>query len=518
MTITSLADEVTTIYRDDDAPGVAHKPDKPEIRTWARSQSQDVSLFRFITSQALSEALTNQAVDHTDAGMLAELTSNVQTALDEGPKGGTLRLPPGDIPVGDTLVAHVQMDIVGQNGTRLIGWMGGVAKDLLQIRFQEAASGNGDARKTLIEGFTAYFGSGGLSVIDVENDPDLASNLHMTFRRLGLGGLDDGNGAALHIKGVVTQVHIIEKCGIDNQVWLDGCADSCVTRDCLMGGIKVANKWDLAEGAFRTLADHNTIVTRDGAFLILNAAEFDILRNQMEQSGANASTHSATITMLSAAGYGIKGGRIAGNNFGGGGNVQRSIWMDATGGAFCDDTHIDADNTFNTCASGVDIVLNSAAVRWTRINPSQRLRGNRNGVVITGSSASANSVDAEVAVTDSGLGTMGIWQPASTLSLGNGWSGSTDFAYMKDADGMVRFRGHLNSGTVAGGTLIGVMPAGFRPGSPIYNVCAASSTSTACVYFNSNGNITALGTPGSAGEVYPTPYKVARHTKYDPGV
>lgn len=70
----------------------------------------------------------------------------------------------------------------------------------------------------------------------------------------------------------------------------------------------------------------------------------------------------------------------------------------------------------------------------------------------------------------------GTW---TTMTLNNGWvaysASYSTLQYTKTSDGMVTLRGLIRSGTTTAGTLIAVLPAGFRPakGILIDSTCAA---------------------------------------------
>lgn len=474
----------------------------------------DINIMDYISSQALRDSIVARTVG---AGAYTQLTADIQSALDNAPLGCRLIWPPGTYPVNNTLLMSRQMDLIAPGGmaTRLTGNMVDT-RNLLNVKVSVAAALAGDVRLMQMEGLCLYCNAGGGDLIYVENQAPMASNLQMGARHVALGGGSE-IGRGMHFKGVVTQVHVVERSLIYGGIHLDGVADSCTFRDLLMGPNNAAFTVDMAEGAWKTLIEHCTIVNKDGAIDIRDCGQVDIVRCQMEQSGVNAGLHQSTVN-IAPANFGTRLVNVEGCNFGGGGNVQYSIWADGGGGFFTDQLRIGDNNTFNTTNTGIDVVLNSASVRWADISPEQRYRGNRNGVVIVGRVASANTADARMAITDNGLGTMGIPQPASTLALNNGWTASADFSYTKDSNGLITFTGHLNSGIFAPGTVFGVMPAGFRPSSPMYVPCGNSATSASLLYFNTNGNISTVSGGANPSEWHLTPYRVARHTKYDPGV
>lgn len=476
----------------------------------------DVNVMEWISSRALRDAVVARSVG---SGSYTALTAYLQAAFDNAPLGCRLIFPPGTYPVNDTLTMSRQMDLIAPGGlsTRLTGNFSGVAKNLLNVEVSVASALAGDVRLMQFEGLTLYCNSGGADMIFVQNQTPMASNLQMGMRHMAIGGGSE-TGKGLHFKGVVTQVHVIERCLLDDGIHLEGIADSCTFRDNLVGGASpnVAFTVAMAEGAWKTLFDHNTIVNKNGAFDIQAGGQIDIIRCQMEQSGVNAGPHQATVNIVPTA-VGIRQVNIEGCNFGGGGNVEVSIYADGGAGFFTDQLNIGPNNTFNTTNSLVDVVLNSTGVRWANIHPEQRLRGNRGTTVITGSTASANTDDNRLAVTDSGVGTMGVVKLAATLTIGNAWA-STGFSYTKAPDGTVSFTGKLTAGTVTAATIITTLPAGFRPAADTILSCATGAADgvIAKLKVSTAGVITVIFC-AAAADVYLPPFTAIRHTKYDPG-
>jgi hypothetical protein len=443
----------------------------------------------------------------------AQLKPWVQKAFNEAAVGCKLITHPGDYHINGTVTMGQQMDIEGR-GARLIGDFGADASsNLLEIKIQSAIAGAGDVRLTKIEGLRAYFASGGYSVIHIENQSPQASNLQTIIERCGLGANDTGGGAAIRMKGLVTQIHRIVHCDITNSIWFDGCADSCSVHHSLIGGIKTGIRCDLADGAFRTNIEANTIVCRDGAIDVQNGSEIDIIDNQIEQMAADNLSSFASLIQLYPQVRAIKRVRIIGNNLGGGTHCSGNISMHG-GAATVDDTFID-QNTFCVTASSYDVRQLSAGVRFTRMGPNNTVRGNRDSVTIDGSGvATANSLDERPSVYDLGVGTMGVRKLAADVTLANGWTASTDFSVEKSLDGTLTFCGNIISGTTTVGTTVMTLPAGFRPAVARYVYGISDATTHALMYAHTDGTIT---TVAGSGNIWLSGFQVPLRTTYDPG-
>lgn len=89
----------------------------------------------------------------------------------------------------------------------------------------------------------------------------------------------------------------------------------------------------------------------------------------------------------------------------------------------------------------------------------------------------------------------------TNLTLQNGWvEYSTTFSspqYKKNADDIVSLKGLVKSGTVANGTVIANLPAGFRPKEKLIFSSVANSHH-ARIDVASNGNITIEGSGDAA--------------------
>jgi Pectate lyase superfamily protein len=389
-----------------------------------------------------------------------DLTPFIQRALDEAPLGGTLYFPPGDYRVFSTLRMTRQVNLWG-DAARLVGFFDSNRTDpLLQISLRQAANGSGDARRMRIDGMTAYFATGGgdallIRSFDKSSTKEIG-NLGMVIERCGLSGPPIGNGVALRIEGNQTQAHVIRDCDIANTVCI-ACTDGVALTGNIISGNKPGIVVDLVEGAFKTEIAHNLIVSRDGAIVVRNGSQVDILNNQIEQPPAlNQSPHSAHI-VFEPTRYASHDCRVRGNNFGGGTNLLRSIWCG--GGNFAVENLTIAENSLNFAGPGprhVDIELADAAVRWTRIDGNSA-RGSRPGV----------DPSWPLAMIDRGTGTYGVRQTPASALVGAGWQAAPDFRFWKTLDDILHFSGALTASGAGSSSTMMTLPSGFRPRTTI---------------------------------------------------
>ncbi|MEO5868150.1 MAG: hypothetical protein ABIS14_12685 [Sphingomonas sp.] len=419
-----------------------------------------------------------------------------------------------------------QIDILAQGG-RIVGDFGDDDRsNLINIRVTQASKGAGDVRLMKWSGLGAFFASGGRTTIDIENAAPMAANLQMWFERCAFSTRDTSTGSALRFGGVLTQLHTVINCQIDNQVHLDGCADACRFVYNTVGGAKTGFRLRLALGAFRTLIAHNVIVPRDGAMLVEGGSQIDFLFNQCEQQAAtNRGEKSAHVAFELSEGEMSRRCNIIGNNFGGGSNVDHAIVLGSSrsnGGV--EDVTV-ADNTFGITATSIDIVIADTYVRGTRVIPGNFARGRRANVALNGTTgrAAANNLDGSdlIRIVDRGLGSYGIWQEGSIMRLTSGWEidGTDPCRFRKTIDNDLQWDGILCAGTIKPQTVIGTLPPGFRPRHNLRCVVATDAGSgTLCVGVDGSISIGAMATGSTLLFMAGVTHRVQGKTDYNPGV
>lgn len=458
-------------------------------------------------------------------------TTKLQALFDNVPNGSTIHFPQDSYRTEDTVSVTRQIAVEG-HGARVSGFMGSdPTKDLFKVAIAEPAPNGGDVRGWQFQNLVCAVNEGGRDCLRIEKGP-LAGMFQSIIRGNRLSVPEASPGAALRITEVPSSFHVIEDNTIINQVWLDRCADGCrIFRNMILGQ-KPSVKVDVVEGAFRTQIVMNTLLGRDGAVEIYGGSEVDIFQNQIEQQGVNANALVKSHIIIYPSSQKIRDIQIVSNNFGGGTNLDYSIWAKGPGGpipAHCDIEGVFIDrNVFNRTSDGnYDIVLYDAGVRYTKIGPNNRLRGigpNRGNVDwadINLGVVTANTLNAQdlLRIVDNGLGTYGVWKGPSTLNLQNGWGPGT-FRYRKSLDSMLQFRGLLAgaSATLTVGTVIGTLPEGFRPPNRVY-VTAEQGGTQYLFSITAAGEITVAGTtpPATAQCRISESFYVNGEVAYDPG-
>ena len=381
----------------------------------------------------------------------ADDTARIQRALDEAPIGCDLVFPAGSYRITRQLDVRRKLNIVGQGAMFFGNFDGDREGDMFSINITDDA--NHDNRNQRIEGIRASFISGGRNLIHVRNQPPNVGNLGMLIQNNVLATLPDSDGHCIRLEGPGTHFNTIKDCQIENGIFLN-CADGTIITGCLVFGFKTGVTLDMIEGAFHTRIMANGIVSRDGALHIRNGSQIFFEHNHVEQFqgyGRNRSAYSSSVC-VDPVSYGSRFVHIEKNNFGGGSNVDTSIYVAKE----CEDLFID-HNVFNIVASGYDIRLADPSVRWTRLGPNNITRG-------TAPQRSAADPSASLSILDRGTGSYGVRKGIADLGVPQGgWAGAETFRFWKTLDEAVRFQGAMRSGAAGAGALVGQLPAGFRP-------------------------------------------------------
>ena len=189
------------------------------------------------------------------------------------------------------------------------------------------------------------------------------------------------------------------------------------------------------------------IIIRDGnctslgGVLIANAFNLTIEQMQFECPGTYTGSGTGYITAQNGGSPEIVNFRIRDNNIntnGGTNTTLACIYLAATAGAV-----IEGNTLITNGATGAHVVITSTSRD-----------------VYIGNNRYLSHAGAEIApiVSDSGVGTMGIWKAASETT----WTtGSLEF--FKDRDGTVSLRGNLAGVASTSGQVITTLPVGFRP-------------------------------------------------------
>lgn len=231
----------------------------------------------------------------------------------------------------------------------------------------------------------------------------------------------------------------------------------------------------LATGASLLEIQSNNITTDQGAIKIASGSRFRILGNNIEHYavGAVANNNSAVVNISGSTAV-VYGGVIKENLMSGFSLTDATalLRIDNARGALVED----------------NVFLSSAAGLTTAITIGSLCQDIRIG---------ANTYNAGITtkVSDNGVGTMGV---VKTVTLLNSWVAydvtHSPLEYIKSpGDGIVHLYGSIKSGTVTNGTVLGILPAGFRPLKTIraHGFYVDTGVAKPCeINVDSGGNIT----------------------------
>lgn len=488
-------------------------------------------------------------------------TAEIQAALDADT--GTLFFPRGMYKVtgsGDqALLLTKKVNLIAEDPERtyIRGDSLGAGTSLLKVAFATT-----DVRNWTMEGLGLYCNASGKHCLWFEGGQAIYTS---TIRNCMFTGYIGNGGYSVYCNTASFAHNVIESNTFDTpSYWV--CGDANVWRKNLFSGTGIAITIDAAVGIYNNTISDNTIVNRDGAVHVKNGSVVRILNNQIEcASGYTPSENQSTppaMVYLEGSSEQIRNCLISGNNFGGGTNVAYLIYVDnalkpiitgnqlQSSGFYYDTGTVtaaaDAGGSIITLAlgtwpswvaSGSLTVLGSIYTVKSRTSDSvivlddtgvtiaspvvYTLRYDGADVCFTANCdyavlASDNIQTSSVinsrtntiwktTVSDSGVGTAGVLQLESKYTGDrNSWTGGD---FWKDAAGVVHFYEPFNSGTTTGATLMGTLPAGFRPAAAI-SVPAACGAGAGSVNIGTNGEIT-VGSVGSNVNVMVSPFTCA---------
>lgn len=399
----------------------------------------------------------------------------LQSVLDVGSR--VADIAPGVYNVGGTgLVLTKNTSLVGADPrkSRILAGAGmGATTDVLTVAIT-SNEGNTDVRNWRLENLTIQAAASGRHAVYIAPPGPAFALLTSRIALCNLMGSDTNGGYAIHADGNLAHSEI-SRCTIQSPLYM-ACGDANSIFGNTFFGLRTAIIFDLIYGVHNNTVRGNTIVTRDGAMRIINGDAIRFINNQVEQFlsyGENLSTPSASVHAQGAARpvYNLV---IEDNNFGGGTNVDYSVYLDNAERA------VVGKNQF--VASDADDIYFTANAKYNILKRDNRVRG-------TISDPRTNTRFKEK-VTDLGVGNMGVLHPAAELVHQNGWVGGD---FWKDENGTVYFETQLSGGsTLLDGTVVGTLPVGFRPHTNTRIVCP-TSTGVGRLFITSTGQISAAG-------------------------
>lgn len=369
-------------------------------------------------------------------------------------------IPPGLFNVGaDGLVLTKNVSLGGADGlkSRIVAGSGmDATTDVITVAIDDN-QGNTGVRNWRCENLMVQATNGGRHAVYIEGD-GVFGLLTSQIINNNLTGNAGNGGNAIHVNNNLSHCEIAFNT-LQSPVHMK-CYDANVIRKNMFFGARIAVVFDLIFGVKNNTVEDNTIVTRDGAVHIIDGDDIRILNNQVElaQGHTPAENQSPTSSMVWIEGASRKslGTVIEYNNFGGGTNLDHLIYV---------------DNAEKTTIDKNDLVACNVAEVYFTANATYNILGRRNHVRDQSPSNPRTRTRFKEEVTDLGVGNMGVLHPASELAHQNGWAGGD---FWKDEYGVVYFQGSLSSGTTTDGTVIGTLPAGFRPVSNRRIACPTS--------------------------------------------
>ena len=432
----------------------------------------------------ISDKLKSELVSVADWGVrpsnvyIPGTGAKINKALEQAPLGSTLHfsgLYYTEVPILQKRGVNIHFE----PGSAVVSIFDDPTKDVWVINIESMPFNAGEARQLRFDNMriTNADGLAARDTLVIENVSPLIGNLQCLFINPNIVAQDgDSAGYAVRFKGLVTQAHIFIGHYVSGGIYLEGCADGCKFLGGIVGGLKPAFTVDLAGGAFKTIIEHNLLVARDGALIVLGGSQIDFHKNQIEQveaQGKNQNEHSASV-IISADSYGSRGISLSGNNFGGSSRVDHHVYVKSDSTKTVEDLDIGSNNTWSKSLIS-DITLADAGVKYTNIDRKQLLRGARGTAdyITYPDSYGANTDDVNTLlnVVDNGTGTAGVRLGATRLggasatALLNSWTCDAKTHCIKDAaTGLVRFSGWATGPAAAQNSItIATLPEGFRP-------------------------------------------------------
>lgn len=400
------------------------------------------------------ENLTKAQSDAVQAGIVGDdLTTPIQEMLSDSSirslifPGGVYKVT-GDAAATECLLVEYNMNLLGPAGqqkTRIIGYMtGNTTGAVMRVRM----TGSGDVRNWTMRGLGMYpepsvGGKDGLVIAD-DGLPMLTCTLDDLY--LGRNPTNGGYAATL---GYIWAHSVLNGSTLSGGV-LAECGDANLfSKNLSFGDETFAYTFDLVEGVRNNTVRDSTIVNRGGVLRIIDGQEIRLLNNQCEHLAGSASTNAVeAMVWLQGSTRAITDTVIEDNNFGGGTNYKRSIYVDNARHTVISKNHF--------MAPGQDSVGGNADV-YTTANAVDTIIKSDNSSVGNQFSLRQDRVN-PIKVIDSGKGTTGSYR--TDLSLQNGW---TCAGFWKDENGLIRFRSAFSGGTTVAGDIMGTLPSGYRP-------------------------------------------------------
>ncbi len=422
-------------------------------------------------------------------------TTAIQAALDGAM--GTLYFPPGEYRVSGSGAACLNLtkniDIVGANGRQAVikATAGTTATSIFRVSFSENW-GYGEVRNWRFANMTLLFSgtANGKHALHIDGGYGIYTS---DITNCWLTGRPANGGYAIYIDGHFYYSRI-SQCTL-TAVYM-ATHDANTIEKCLINGgtLLPGVTFNLGIGIRNNTVRECTFICNNEALHVTDGSSIRFINNQCEQAAPVSSSPHSSMVAIEGATRPAANIVISENNFGGGTNLDRLIYVDNA-----DQTIIEKNNLIAVGLSpgfaGKEIEL-TANAKYTVIRP--------DNFVTTQILNPRTRTAFRAEVLDNGEGTAGVLK---TLAVQNGWTGGDFF---KDTNGVVHFWTTLSGGTLTAGTLIGILPVGFRPaGTVLRYMSGGSSGGTGSVTIDPTNGEIKVSTMPAGSKFVPPPFPAA---------
>lgn len=416
-------------------------------------------------------------------------TAAIQSAFDNAV--GTLYFPPGVYAVSGSgasiLTLTRNINIVGCNGRHasIYATAGTNTTSIIRVSFSQNW-GLGNVYNWMFANMTVQFSNAtGLHALHIDGGFGIFCSQIIGCR---LRGQDANGGYAIRVNALLYYSKI-SLCSVTS-IYMDS-QDANTIEKCLFAGAGEGVVYDVIDGVRNNVVRDCCFLMSKDALHVVNGSNIRFQNNQCEQpdTGLSASSKKSMVWIEGAARVSTNI-VLSENNFGGGTNLDRLIYIDNAEQTIIEKNHFVAVGQSPGFA-GKEIEL-TANAKYSVIRA--------DNAVLTQVANPRIRTAFKAEVLDAGTGTAGVLK---ALTTANSWTGGT---YFKDDMGTVRFWTTLGGGTTAAGTTIGTLPVGFRPpGSALIYLPVATSAGAGVVSVSpTTGEIKVVSLPGDTGLTIPS--------------
>lgn len=371
-------------------------------------------------------------------------TLDLATALGNAIVAGSVELGDGTYGINTPLSIVTPSKLAGNGARTILKARAGFPADAI-LKLAPAAAQ--DPKGWIVEDFHIVNAGGATSAILLDISPAGRYVSKMTLRNI----ISDSalpsfffelRNTIPNVDGLFTMV--IEDTWSLNGFYLDNVGDSVtINRATTSGSGRGYYINQLPGASHMLLRDGNC--TSSGGILVAHAFNLTIDNMQCECPAAYTGTGTGYITLQNGAvGAKIQGVRITNNNIntqGATNTTLQCVYLNDS-----DSVVIENNTLFTNATTGAHIVVDSLSTN-----------------TYIGNNIYFNPSGAEIApiINDVGVGTMGIWKPATETT----WTVGV-LSFFKSRDGIVSLRGNLSGAASTVGQVITTLPVGFRPTTP----------------------------------------------------